>query len=69
MLNVVAIMGRLAADPQLRQTTTGKTSLRSASHATADAATPTARVRLTGWMLLPGIARQSLSASISRRVL
>ena len=24
MLNVVAIMGRLAADPQLRQTTTGK---------------------------------------------
>ncbi|HJD22070.1 MAG TPA: single-stranded DNA-binding protein, partial [Candidatus Gemmiger faecigallinarum] len=24
MLNVVAIMGRLVADPQLRQTTTGK---------------------------------------------
>ncbi len=24
MLNVVAIMGRLAADPELRQTTTGK---------------------------------------------
>ena len=58
MLNVVAIMGRLAADPQLRQTTTGK-----------NAVTPTARVRLTGWMLSPGTARQSLSASISRRVL
>ena len=24
MLNVVALMGRLVADPQLRQTTTGK---------------------------------------------
>ena len=37
MLNVVAIMGRLARDPELRQTTTGKTSLLSASLAIADA--------------------------------
>lgn len=68
MLNVVAIMGRLARDPELRQTTTGKTSLLSASLAIADAVTPTARARQTGSMWSRGIARQNLSASISRRV-
>lgn len=69
MLNVVAIMGRLAADPQLRQTTTGKNvaSFRIAcDRGRRDA---NGQVRLTGWMLSPGTARQSLSASISRRVL
>ena len=69
MLNVVAIMGRLAADPQLRQTTMGKNvaSFRIAcDRGRRDA---NGRVRLTGWMLSPGTARQSLSASISKRVL
>ena len=69
MLNVVAIMGRLAADPQLRQTTTGKNVASFRIACDRGRVTPTARVRLTGWMLSPGTARQSLSASISRRVL
>ena len=30
MLNVVALMGRLVADPQLRQTTTGKNEVKKA---------------------------------------
>ena len=84
MLNVVAIMGRLARDPELRQTQSGmavlsfgvncarprpaKTSLLSASLAIADAVTPTARARQTGSMWSRGIARQNSSASISRRV-
>ena len=69
MLNVVAIMGRLAADPQLRQTTTGKNvaSFRIAcDRGRRDA---NGQSQATGWMLSPGTARQSLSASISRRVL
>ena len=69
MLNVVAIMGRLAADPQLRQTTTGK------NVASFRIACDRGRRDANGqsqadWLdVAPGTARQSLSASISRRVL
>ncbi len=69
MLNVVAIMGRLAADPQLRQTTTGK------NVASFRIACDRGRRDANGqsqadWLdVVAGIARQSLSASISRRVL
>ena len=65
MLNVVAIMGRLARDPELRQTTTGKNV---ASFRIACDRGRRARARQTGSMWSRGIARQNLSASISRRV-
>ena len=57
MLNVVVLMGRLVADPQLRQTTV-----------TVGAAMPMARTRPTSLMLSPGTAPLSLSAVISRKV-
>ena len=68
MLNVVVLMGRLVADPQLRQTTTGKNVLRSALPVTVGAAMPMARTRPTSLMLSPGTAPLSLSAVISRKV-
>lgn len=68
MLNVVVLMGRLVADPQLRQTTTGKTWLRSALPVTVGAAMPMARTRPTSLMLSLGTALLSLSAVISRKV-
>ena len=68
MLNVVAIMGRLAADPQLRQTTTGKNvaSFRIAcdrGRRDANGQSQADWLDVVAW-----IARQSSSASISRRV-
>ena len=68
MLNVVAIMGRLVADPQLRQTTTGKNvaSFRIAcDRGRRDA---NGQNRPTSLTLSPGNARPSLSAVISRKV-
>ena len=68
MLNVVVLMGRLVADPQLRQTTTGKNvaSFRVAcDRGRRDA---NARTRPTSLMLSPGTAPLSLSAVISRKV-
>ena len=66
MLNVVAIMGRLAADPQLRQTTTGKNvaSFRIAcdrGRRDANGQSQADWLDVVAW-----IARQSLSASISK---
>nr|DAS58075.1 MAG TPA: hypothetical protein [Caudoviricetes sp.] len=67
MLNVVAIMGRLARDPELRQTTTGKNVASFRIACDRGRVTPTARARQTGWTLLHGTGRQSSSASISRK--
>lgn len=68
MLNVVVLMGRLVADPQLRQTTTGKNVASFRVAVTVGAAMPMARTRPTSLMLSPGTAPLSLSAVISRKV-
>lgn len=67
MLNVVALMGRLVADPQLRQTTTGKNvaSFRIAvDRGRKDANGQNQADFLTS---LPGTRAQNLSAAISRK--
>lgn len=67
MLNVVALMGRLVADPQLRQTTTGKNvaSFRVAvDRGRKDANGQNQVDFLTS---LPGTRAQNSSAAISRK--
>ena len=68
MLNVVVLMGRLVADPQLRQTTTGK------NVASFRVACDRGRRDANGqnqadfFDVVPGTAPLSLSAVISRKV-
>lgn len=69
MLNVVAIMGRLARDPELRQTTTGKNVASFTIACDRGRAMPTVRARPTGSPLPRGTVRLSSCANISRRVL
>ena len=68
MLNVVAIMGRLARDPEMRQTTTGKNVASFRIACDRGAVMPMGRTWRTGSMWLHGIGRPSLSAAISRKV-
>ena len=70
MLNVVAIMGRLARDPEMRQTTTGKNvaSFRIAcdrGRRDANGRAASGGLDRCGCM---AIGRPSLSAAISRKV-
>ena len=57
LLQSWAALPRTRSCARLRR---ARTLRRSASPVIADAVTPTARVRLTGWMLSPGTARQRL---------
>ena len=61
MLNVVVLQGRLAADPQLRQTTTGK------NVASFRIGCDRGRKDANGLMWSRGIVSPNLSAGISRR--
>lgn len=61
MLNVVALQGRLARDPELRQTNTGKQVATFTWPLTAGAGTPTARAWRTGFPSLHGSALPSFA--------
>ena len=68
MLNVVAIMGRLARDPEMRQTTTGK-NVASFRIACDRGRRDANGQSVVDWIdVLHGIGRPSLSAAISRKV-
>ena len=68
MLNVVALMEELVADPQLA-TITVKMLHRSALQLTGDARMPTAIIRQIFLTSLPGARAQSLSAATFPKVL
>ena len=68
MLNVVAIMGRLARDPEMRQTTTGKNVASFRIACDRGRAMPMGRAWRTGSMWLHGIGRPNSSAAISKKV-
>ena len=67
MLNVVAIMGRLVADPELRTTTSGINMARFRIACDRNFARQGEQRRPISSTWLRGAARPILSASISRR--